>query len=193
MTENELIEGLIRHDRNAFRELVGNHRKKVIKTAFYFTQNMEDAEELAQDIFMETIESIKHFRKSSSLSTWIYRITVNKSLNLVRKNKRKKIFSSLEDLFSKKSEARGKDLPDPSHSSTKLEENERRELLSRSIQSLPENQRITFILSKYDGLSYKEIAEVMNISIPSVESLLHRARLNLQKKLARHFSEYVKK
>ena len=193
MTENELIEGLIRHDRNAFRELVGSHRKKVIRTAFYFTQNMEDAEELAQDIFMETIESIRHFRKSSSLSTWIYRITVNKSLNLVRKNKRKKIFSSLEDLFSKKSEVHGQDCPEPSHSSTKLEENERRELLSRSIQSLPENQRITFILSKYDGLSYKEIAEVMNISIPSVESLLHRARGNLQKKLARHFSEYVKK
>jgi RNA polymerase sigma-70 factor (ECF subfamily) len=193
MTENELIEGLIRHDRNAFRELVGNHRKKVIKTAFYFTQNMEDAEELAQDIFMETIESIKHFRKSSSLSTWIYRITVNKSLNLVRKNKRKKIFSSLEDLFSKKSEAGVQDLREPSHSATKLEENERRALLSQSIRSLPENQRITFILSKYDGLSYKEIAEVMNISISSVESLLHRARLNLQKKLARHFSEYVKK
>jgi len=193
MTENELIEGLIRHDRNAFRELVGNHRKKVIKTAFYFTQNMEDAEELAQDIFMETIESIKYFRKSSSLSTWIYRITVNKSLNLVRKNKRKKIFSSLEDLFSKKSEAGVQDLREPSHSATKLEENERRALLSQSIRSLPENQRITFILSKYDGLSYKEIAEVMNISISSVESLLHRARLNLQKKLARHFSEYVKK
>jgi len=193
MTENELIEGLIRHDRNAFRELVGNHRKKVIKTAFYFTQNMEDAEELAQDIFMETIESIKHFRKSSSLSTWIYRITVNKSLNLVRKNKRKKIFSSLEDLFSKKSEAGAQDLLEPSHSAIKFEENERRALLNQSIRSLPENQKITFILSKYDGLSYKEIAEVMNISISSVESLLHRARLNLQKKLAWHFSEYVKK
>ena len=193
MTENELIEGLVKHDRNAIRILVDNHKKKVIKTAYYFTQNMEDAEELSQDVFMDVIGSIKHFRKKSSLSTWIYRITVNRSLSHLRKNRRQKIFNSIEDIFHKRPDDLVSASRGPLTTTSRLEENERRELLNRSIRSLPENQRITFILSKYEGLSYKEIAEVMNLSISSIESLLHRAKLNLQKKLAHQFSEYVKR
>lgn len=193
MTDQELIEGLLTHDRTAIHTLVDKYQKKVIKTAYYFLQNMEDAEDLSQDIFIDILDSARRFRKTSTLSTWIYRITVNKSLNLVKKNRRKKIFHSLEDYFNKKPNDSGPTHNEPVLTTSPLEENERREILNNAIQSLPENQKIAFILCKYEELSYKEIAEIMNMSLSSVESLIHRAKLNLQKRLATHFSEYIKK
>jgi len=193
MTDQELIEGLITHDRTAIHTLVDKYQKKVIKTAYYFLQNMEDAEDLSQDIFIDILDSSQRFRKTSTLSTWIYRITVNKSLNLVKKNRRKKIFHSLDDYFNKKSNDIVPTDNEPVITTSPFEENERREILNNAIQSLPENQKIAFILCKYEELSYKEIAEIMNMSLSSVESLIHRAKLNLQKRLATHFSEYIKK
>jgi len=193
MTDQELIEGLLTHDRTAIHTLVDKYQKKVIKTAYYFLQNMEDAEDLSQDIFIDILDSSQRFRKASTLSTWIYRITVNKSLNLVKKNRRKKIFHSLEDFFADKKNNTDPSQSEPLETTSPFEENERREILNKAIQSLPENQKIAFILNKYEELSYKEIAEIMNMSLSSVESLIHRAKLNLQKRLATHFSEYIKK
>jgi RNA polymerase sigma-70 factor (ECF subfamily) len=193
MTDQELIEGLITHDRTAIHTLVDKYQKKVIKTAYYFLQNMEDAEDLSQDIFIDILDSSKRFRKTSALSTWIYRITVNRSLNLVKKNKRKKIFHSLENYFNIKPNEYNPTHNEPVVTESPLEENERRTILNKAIQSLPENQKIAFILSKYEELSYKEIAEIMNMSLSSIESLIHRAKLNLQKRLAIHFTEYIKK
>jgi RNA polymerase sigma-70 factor (ECF subfamily) len=192
MTDQELIEGLIKHDRIAIQTLVNNYQKKVIKTAFYFLQNMEDAEELSQDIFIDILDSSRRFRNASALSTWIYRITVNRSLNLVKKNRRKKIFHSLEDLFSKKTNGTDPTHGEPGGTTSPMEENERRAILNNAVQSLPENQKIAFILSKYDEMPYKEIAEIMNLSLSSIESLIHRAKLNLQNRLATQFSEYKK-
>lgn len=190
-----MIEGLIKHDRIAINSLVNIYQKKVIKTAFYFLQNMEDAEELSQDIFIDILDSSRRFRKAATLSTWIYRITVNRSLNLLKKNRRKNIFHSLEEYFINKTRDNE---PDPAFKGaeaeiSRMEENERREILNKAVQSLPENQKIAFIFNKYEELSYKEISEIMNTSLSAVESLIHRAKLNLQQRLATHFSEYKKK
>jgi len=193
MTDQELIEGLLAHDRTAIHTLVNIYQKKVIKTAYYFLQNMEDAEDLSQDIFIDILDEARRFRKASTLSTWIYRITVNRSLNLVKKNKRKKIFHSIEDYFNKRTNETDQTHTEPLETTSPLEENERREILNKAIQSLPENQKIAFILNKYEELSYKEIAGIMNMSLSSIESLIHRAKLNLQKRLASHFSEYKRK
>jgi RNA polymerase sigma-70 factor, ECF subfamily len=193
MTDQELIEGLLAHDRTAIHTLVNTYQKKVIKTAYYFLQNMEDAEDLSQDIFIDILDEARRFRKASTLSTWIYRITVNRSLNLVKKNKRKKIFHSIEDYFNKRTNETDQTHTEPLETTSPLEENERREILNKAIQSLPENQKIAFILNKYEELSYKEIAGIMNMSLSSIESLIHRAKLNLQKRLASHFSEYKRK
>ena len=92
MTELELIKGVIARDREAISCLVETYQKRVIKTAYYFLGNMEDAEDVAQDVFIEILNSIGNFRQSSALSTWIYRITVNRSLNVVKKKQTKTIF-----------------------------------------------------------------------------------------------------
>ena len=191
MTEKELINGIIAKDRGAITCLVEDYQKKVIKTAYYFLDNMEEAEDLAQEVFLQILNSMEKFRQGSSLSTWIYRITVNRSLNALKKNKKQELVLRIENLFGiRKPGSNGKvgefAVPD-----NPLIEEENRKILKVAVDCLPEKQRTAFILNKYEELSYKEIAEVMDTSLSAVESLIHRSKMNLQKSLARHFSEYI--
>jgi len=192
MTEPELTDGLIRQDKQAILYLVDHYQKDVIKTAYYFLSNMEDAEDLSQEVFIEILRSVNHYRRSSSLSTWIYRITVNKSLDYLRKQKRRNMFRQARTFIQSSVDVTNTPSREPQSLDTRSDDNERRKILDMAVNALPENQKIAFILNKYDELSYKAIAEIMNLSVASVESLLHRAKLNLQKKLVNYFSEYAK-
>jgi RNA polymerase sigma-70 factor (ECF subfamily) len=192
MTDPELIEGILRRDRNAFQYLVNRYQKQVIKTACYFVGNMEDAEDLSQEIFLDIIQSMNSFKRSSSLSTWIYRITVNKSLNMVKKQQRKGIMVRFESIFRNTAEQGFARDAEPSAPPSDFECREKREMLHAAIRRLPENQRIAFVLSKFDDQSYQQIADIMKTGLPAVESLIHRAKVNLQKYLAHQFSEYQK-
>jgi len=185
MTDKELIEEILQHSsQKAFAMLVERHQELVVKTCKGFTNSYADAEDIAQEVFIEVFESLEGFRSEAKLSTWIYRIAVNKSLNFVRKQKRERLFRSIEGFFTAQNndeepmqiEDMGRNKPD-----SNIERSENKRMLKESINKLPENQRIAFILSKYQDLSYKEIAEVMEVSLPSVESLLFRAKTNLQK------------
>lgn len=193
MTDQELITGILNHDKPVVQFLVAKYHKQVIKTAFHFVHDMDDAEDLAQDVCIEILESIGQFKKTSTLSTWIYRITVNKSLNFVRKNKRKQLVHQFESFFRKGDNPSEIRVTEPSEYDKRFENNERRQILEKAVNSLPENQKTAFILNKYEELSYKEITEIMNLSLPSVESLLQRAKQNLQKKLIVQFTEYSNK
>ena len=154
---------------------------------------MEDAEDVAQDVFIEILNSIGNFRQSSALSTWIYRITVNRSLNVVKKNKQRQYFIRIESMFGIAKQGKSILVHESAPDINSLAENETRKILKEIVSGLPVNQRTVFILSKYEEMSYKEISEVTELSVSSVESLLHRAKLNLQKRLVSHFSEYSKK
>lgn len=193
MTDQELIAGIVNRERPAIQYLVSTYHRQIIKTAYHFVQDMDDAEDLAQDVCIEILESAKQFRGSSSLSTWIYRVTVNKSLNFIRKNKRKQLVRQFETFFSSQKQPGEDHNPEPSAENNSLRNEENRRLLEKAVSLLPENQRIAFVLSKYDELPYKEIAGIMNTSVASVESLLSRAKQSLQKKLISHFKEYANK
>ena len=192
MNEQELIDGLIIQTKDAIQYLVNTHQKNVIKTAYYFVANMEDAEDISQEVFLEIINSIRRYSKKSSLYTWIYRITVNRSLDHLRKQKRRNFLHQMGTFMQISNDDANKYVQEPSTKDTRNEENEKRTVIENAIGSLPENQRIAFILSKYDELAYKEIADIMNLSLSSVESLIHRAKINLQHKLVIYFSEYAK-
>jgi RNA polymerase sigma-70 factor, ECF subfamily len=193
MTDQELITGIVNREKQVIQYLVSTYHRQIIKTAYHFVQNMDDAEDLSQDVCIEILESAKHFRGAASLSTWIYRVTVNKSLNFIRKNKRKQLVRQFETFFSSSKQPGEVQHPEPATEDNGLHHEENRRLLEKAINLLPENQKIAFILSKYDGLSYKEVADIMNTSVASVESLLSRAKQNLQKNLISHFSEYANK
>jgi len=190
MTDQELIEGLRRQDRTAFSYLVDHYQQHVIKTAFYFLGNMEDAEDLSQEIFVDVIRAVNSFRGDSSLKTWLYRITVNRSLNMLRKQKRSSIVVRLEQLFGRENRFNQEPVAEPVTGSDELERKERAEMLHAAIARLPENQRIAFVLHKFDGQPYKEIATIMNIRLPAVESLIFRARQNLVKYLKTAMSDH---
>ncbi len=184
MNEAEIIQKLKARDENAFRQLVDNYQQLVVNTCFGMVHNTADAEDIAQDVFIEVFRSVDKFRADSKISTWLYRIAVNRSLNFIRDNKRRKWFQSVEDaLTSGKNGILGAALPRQENPDSVLENDQRAALLHKAINSLPENQKVAFTLSKYEDLSYREIAGVMELSVSSVESLIHRAKKNLQKKL----------
>ncbi len=188
MTDRELIQGILQHDRHAIKELVERFQRQIIKTAYYFTSDMNEAEDITQEVLMEVLNSAGGFRGDSELSTWIYRITVNKSLNQVRKNKRMEIMVRIGNLFNGKNVAAA----EPYTNETLTGSRESREILHQAVQSLPAMQRKAFILHKYEELSHREVADVMQVSIPAVESMIHRAKINLRKKLSPFFPEDTK-
>lgn len=184
MNEVEMIEELKRGNESVFRELVDNHRQMVVNTCFGLLHNTDDAEDVAQEVFIEVFRSVDKFRADAKISTWLYRIAVNRSLNFIRDNRKRKWFQSFDEIVESKIDALSRLSAD--HSDTPeydLEKSQRALLLHEAIDALPENQRIAFTLNKYEDLAYKEIAEVMELSVSSVESLIHRAKKNLQKKL----------
>jgi len=192
MTESELIAGLINQNKETIQYLVNTYQKNVIKTAYYFVENIEDAEDLSQEVFIEIIKSIGRYKRNASLYTWIYRITVNKSLDHLRRQKRRRQIHQIGSFFNVLQDEGVKQGSDPVILDTRNDDNEKRKVLESAVNSLPENQKIAFILNKYEEMAYKEIAEIMNLSVSSVESLIHRAKMNLQKKLVSYFSEYAK-
>jgi RNA polymerase sigma-70 factor (ECF subfamily) len=184
MDEAQLIKGIQQGDRKSFQILVETYQRMVVNTCFGIVHNQADAEDLAQDVFLEIFRTAENFRVDSKISTWLYRIATNRSLNLIRNNKRKRFFQSIEETFtggrnrtSEISESRG-DQPDQN-----IADQQRSDLLHRAMDRLPEKQRIAFTLNKYEELPYQQIAEVMEISLASVESLIHRAKKNLQEQL----------
>jgi len=193
MTDQELITGIVNREKPVIQYLVNTYHRQIIKTAYHFVQDMDDAQDLAQDVCIEILESAKQFRGSASLSTWIYRVTVNKSLNFIRKNKRKQLVKQFETFFSIPRQPGEVQNPEPATENNDLHHEDNRRLLEKAVSILPENQRIAFVLSKYDELSYKEVADIMNTSVASVESLLSRAKQNLQRNLISQFSEYANK
>ena len=183
MTEQEIIRKLQQGNETAFKELVEKYQKQVVNTCYGIVHNYDDADDVAQEVFIEVFRSVGKFRSDSKLSTWLYRIAVNRSLNYIRDNRKRRWFKSFEETVREKNEALLTLAAKPKTPEEDLENTQRAMLLHEAVDSLPENQRAAFTLNKYEDLSYKEISEVMNLSMASVESLIHRAKKNLQKKL----------
>ena len=184
MDESELLRGIQQGDRKAFQQLVETYQRMVVNTCFGIVHNTADAEDLAQDVFLEVFRTVENFRGDSKISTWLYRIATNRSLNHVRNKNRKGFFQSLEETFTggrnRTSEISENRSDQPDHNIT---DSQRKDFLHKAINQLPEKQRIAFTLNKYEELPYQQIAEIMEISLASVESLIHRAKKNLQEQL----------
>lgn len=162
-----------------FSSLVDQYQAPVYNTCLGFLRNEEDAEDMAQEVFIEAFRSMNKFRGDSQLSTWLYRIAVNKSLEHIRKINRHKRKGDTVSI-SAEMEVGGDRFY---HPGIALENKERSSILFDAIDQLVEPQKVAFTLHKVEGLSYEEIARVMDKSVASIESLMHRAKTNLQKLL----------
>ncbi|MBI3125580.1 MAG: RNA polymerase sigma factor [Ignavibacteriales bacterium] len=191
MEDFELIAQLKKGDGEAFRQLVDHYQKLVLNSCYKFVYNRETAEDLTQDVFIEVYRSINTFRADSKLSTWIYRISISKSLDYLKGQKRKKRFAILKSLFGEDEVEERISAPESVGPDKVLENEDRVKVLAWALNKLPESQRIAFTLSKYDEMSYQEISEILGVSISSVESLIHRAKLNLKKKLYSYYQKHL--
>jgi RNA polymerase sigma factor (sigma-70 family) len=188
LNELELILQLRAGDELAFKSLVANYQDMVYNTALGVVQNAQDAEDVAQEVFIQVYRSIDQFKGDARLSTWIYRITTTKALDHIRSKRRKKRFAFITSLFGPNDELVHEPV-DFQHPGVALDRKEQAALLFRMIEQLPDNQKVAFTLHKTEGLSYQEIADVMELSVSAVESLLFRARQNLRKLLEKHFHQ----
>ena len=190
MTDSTFISDLKEGKPFAYNQLLNEYQQKVFHTCLSFVASKEDAEDVAQEVFLEVFKSICKFKGDSKVSTWIYRIATNKSLEFLRKKNAKKRFAFFSTTL-------GNEIPldktvyfsDFNHPGFLIENKEKGAILFSAIQQLPEQQRIVFTLHKVDGKSHHEITEIVNKSLSSVESLMHRAKKNLQEKLKNYYTE----
>jgi RNA polymerase sigma-70 factor (ECF subfamily) len=188
LIEENLITHLKSGKQTAFSQLLDDYQQKVFGTCISFVPNKEDAEDIAQEVFLEVFKSISKFKGDSKLSTWIYKIATNKCLEFIRKKNTKKRFAFMQTII-------GNEIPldktsyftEVNHPGILLENKEKSETIYLAINTLPESQKIVFTLAKLDGKSYQEIVEITGKSLSSIESLMFRAKKNLQEKLTNFY------
>lgn len=180
--DEELVASARQGDRRAFEELVDRHERRAYHIAFDFTRNREDAKDLSQEAFLKAFTNLKNFDGRSSFYTWFYRIIVNLCLDYKRRQKR-----APADTFDERVENQ----VEPSHEPEKTRPPDQ-DIMARQIsravgealETLPARQRTAFVLKNHQGLSIKEIAELMETAEGTVKVHLHRAVTALRERLA---------
>jgi RNA polymerase sigma-70 factor (ECF subfamily) len=179
MSDQEIIKLILMGNHDAMRELIVKYQDLVVNTCYQVLHNREDAEDIAQDVFIKAYQSMPSLRKVNSLSFWLYRISLNKSINYLNKNRFFKKFLKFDELLdcdrilldSKYTES----------SNHHLEKKEKLKIIQYALDKLPSKQKKAFILHYYEGLTYSEIAEVLEVSVSAVESLIFRAKTRIIK------------
>jgi RNA polymerase sigma-70 factor (ECF subfamily) len=177
-------------DRKAFGELVSNHKTTVFSTIYSIIGNTQEAEDIAQEVFINAYTAAGSFKGKSSFSTWLYSVTVNKCMDYLRERKRKEYY---EVELDKEERLKLKELTMNSVASTyqNTERQELQEIIQKVLNSLPEKYRVILVLREIEELSYQEIAHVMKVSVNKVKVLLFRARQKMKEKLLPVYQEVI--
>ncbi len=164
-------------EEEVFRILVERYTQRVRNLIYSIFNEASVVDDIAQEVFIRVYEALPRFRFESSFYTWLYRITVNKSRDELRKRRTRKFFSLHSMLDASSDELQSKIRVFPEDGSAK-------ELVSKGLQELPEKFRIPIVLKDIDGLSYEEMAEIMQCEVGTVKSRLSRGRAMLRRILA---------
>ncbi|AUS98714.1 RNA polymerase subunit sigma-24 [Clostridium thermosuccinogenes] len=181
--EKDLLKKARNGDIEAFEQLIEDYQKRVFNIALRMIGNYDDANELAQEVFIRIFKSIKDFKEESSLSTWIYRITTNVCLDEIRKRKNKNVVSLDEEVKLEEGDLQRQVEDTRPTPDVIAEKNEVRKLVKDAIMSLPEEQRTVIILRDIQGFSYEEIAKIMKCPEGTVKSRINRSRQILRDRL----------
>lgn len=192
-SETDLLRGLRAGEAKAYRRLLELNSANVYNVAFRLLGDEQEAEDVLQETFLSAFEAIAGFEGRSKLSTWLYRIAYNASLMRLRK---RKMTSLSLDIPPSELEQDADGVYGPRHlvdwssvPNDQLLTAEARQVMDQAIAELPEILRSTFVLRDIQGLSGSEAAEVLGISVPTVKTRLHRARLWLRDRLSDYFEE----
>jgi RNA polymerase sigma-70 factor, ECF subfamily len=176
MADEELITAFQAGDKDVYRILVERYQERIRNLLFSIFHDRNFIDDLAQEVFIKAYQALPHFRFEASFYTWLYRIAVNKSRDELRKKKVRRFFSfqTLDEGF---------DGEIATQLSVPPENRDTQELVALGLQALPEKFRTAVVLKDIDGLSYEEIAEVMQCELGTVKSRISRARTMLKKSL----------
>jgi RNA polymerase sigma-70 factor (ECF subfamily) len=163
-----LIKRFIEGDETTFRLLVQRHKDKVRNITYLTLGNADAVDDIAQDVFLTVYKNLNKFRFESQFSTWLYRITVNKCKDHLRKKRIRNIFASIKE-----------DEQEPMYHSSH-ETKDTTEIVRKAVDELPDKLRIPLMLKDFEGLSYQEIAQTVNCEIGTVKSRIFRAREGLR-------------
>lgn len=175
-------------DMDAFRELVETHQHRVVGTCAKMLGDERDAEDLAQTVFVRVWKNAARYEPTAKFTTWLFTITRNLVFNETRRRQRHPT-QSLDAAVD--SDDHPQQFADPGVKApdTTLLDGEMQAAIQRAIEELPEAQRLAVIMRRYDETPYEEIAEVLDLSVPAVKSLLFRARTDLREKLRKYLEE----
>lgn len=177
MNELEIIRRVQNGDVNAFEALVTQYEKLVYSISYRLLGNEQDAQDAAQEAFTKAFISIGSFRGDSKFSVWLYRLTNNICIDMIRKKAPAQQSLSLEDDEGQQSEL---EIADERFSpEATLEKKELRRSMNEGLQSLPDSYRQVLVLRELSGQSYDEIADTLNLDIGTVKSRIFRARKKL--------------
>ena len=180
--EHELIARCQRGDLTAYEPLVNKYRERIHAQAFNLTRNADDAYDLCQETFVKAWKSLKNFRGQSSFYTWLYRITTNLGIDLIR-SKEKNPTTAFDDALEKEETEENKPFARQDLPSDQLLRKELSQAIDAAIAKLTPEHREVILLREFEALDYREIAHTVGCSIGTVMSRLHYARANLQKLL----------
>lgn len=184
--DHELMVKIGNGDHDALRSLVERHQNSLVGTISKMLGNETDSEDIAQQVFIRIWKHAKHYKPDNKFTTYLYTIARNLVYNESRRRSRKKSTSS--DHLAEDHHLQFPD--DANHEpDNNLLESELRNAIDTAIQKLPENQRMALVLCRYDNVPYEEIAVILNTSVPSVKSLLFRARTTLREHLAKYLDD----
>lgn len=176
-------------DIRAFEKLVELHQRPIIGTVARMLGNLDDAHDIAQQVFIRVWRSAPRYEPSAKFTTWLFTITRNLVFNEMRKRSRRKEVSIEEE----RENDPPKQFAHPTAPSADIltQQAELEKALDRAIQSLPEKQRLAVVMRRYQDAPYEDICAVLGMSLPAVKSLLFRARTELRKHLAAYLGEDV--
>lgn len=187
-----MLERAKKGDYNAFMQLIEPHEKRLYNLALRITGSREDAEDVLQDTLLNALEHLHDFRGDAAFGTWLYRIAMHNAFRILRRRRGSEIVS-FEELVAERTEEDEETIPHPEFvaewrdPAEVAEQNELRRILDEAIQQLPESYRAVFLLRDVEGLSTKEVADILGISEGNVKVRLLRARLKLREILSRYF------
>ncbi|MDY6934818.1 MAG: sigma-70 family RNA polymerase sigma factor [Spirochaetota bacterium] len=169
-------------DENAFRILFTRYKNRIISFCFWFCNDRDVAEELAQEVFLRVFKAVPSYRPEAKFSTWIFQIATNVCLNELRKTRYRYYMESLDSCHNSDEMGWAREIADRERQDPEylLEDKERDHIVQKAISGLPEKQRIALLLRIYFGFSYQDIGLQMKCSESSVKSLIYRGRQNLK-------------
>ncbi len=174
-------------DKLKFELIYNEHKNLVYNLCLNYVLNTEDAQDISQEVFVKVYENYYKFNPNkASIKTWIYRITINTSLDFIKAKKTKKRLRYISSIFNVETNEPIIVATTINHPGLITENKEALENLFKIIQTLPEKQKTAIILSKIEDRSQSEVAEIMNTSVKAIESLLQRAKQNIQNKLTQN-------